>query len=310
MGKILYILPLVFICSYAGPLDLTLTKSASERIINGQNATNLQFPYAVSIQRISDVSNPGHGHTCGGVLITHRHVLTAASCTYSINYANKQVIPIIVSEFRVFAGSAFLSNDTLNDRVRNILNYTTHPQHLIEPSHANDLAVITLISPFPEAVVTPLALPPSDYVPTDFTVCTVAGWGARTNTSSMPSTQLQFINKYIYNQNLCASVFNDLEHVERILPTMVCTTSEDIVTGGCMGDQGSALVCGGVLTGISFLPNDCMSENNVRPEIYTRVSNYTKWIQSVTDSAPSVKPGFMALLILTVFHGIFQKVVS
>ncbi|XP_059055186.1 trypsin delta-like [Achroia grisella] len=306
MGKILYFLPLAFICSYAGPLELTIT----ERILNGLNATIEQFSYMVSIQRVSDISNPGHGHTCGGVLITQRHVLTAASCTYRIDYANnKQVIHYNESDFIVFAGSAFL-NETSSDRIRSIENYTRHPEHLIEPSRANDLAIITLVSPFPERVVKPLALPPSDYTPRDSTVCTIAGWGAQTNLSSIPSVQLQYINNYILNQNSCISLFNNFDQVEKILPSMVCTNVSDNNTKGCKGDQGNALVCGGILTGISFLPNDCMSENSSRPELYTRVSNYTRWIQTVTDSAPNIKPRFYSLLILTVFHAFFQKVVS
>ncbi|KAM3967199.1 trypsin beta-like [Aphomia sociella] len=311
MGKFVYLLSLAFACSYAGPLELSDTSSLSNRILNGQNATNQQFLHAVSIQRISEISTPGRGHVCGGVLITLQHVLTAASCTYSINYANgRQVIPILANEFRVFAGSAILTNDSSADRIRNIANYTVHPDHIIEPSNVNDIAVITLVSPFLSTVVTPLSLPSTNYNPSDFTQCTVAGWGGTTSGSTTPSTQLQYIHKYTYNQNLCMSVYNKMPNALNILPSMLCAATYDVLAAGCAGDHGNALVCNGTLAGIAFMPADCLNDWSAHPEVYTRVSNYTTWIRSVTGSAPTLKPGFMALIVLTVLHAALQKVVS
>ncbi|XP_026755379.1 trypsin delta-like [Galleria mellonella] len=308
MQKIIYILSLTFVCSYGGTLDSTVTNSASERIINGQNSTHQEYLYAVSIQRIS--GNVAE-HACGGALITYRHVLTAARCTYSIGSAGN-VIPIVTSELRVFAGADLLTN-TSNDRIRNVANYTVHPNHIVQPSHVNDIAILNLIVPFPETVVRPLPLAAANSTPADFTVCSVAGWGARTVGSTTPSAVLQISSTYIYNHDTCAAIFHSVQNLGNVLPTMICAANFNALAANCDGDQGNALVCDGALTGVLFLPTDCLkgvSINPVIPEIYTKVSNYTTWIQSVTSSSSALKSEIFAVLILTIFQGIFMKVAN
>ncbi|XP_059056775.1 trypsin alpha-like [Achroia grisella] len=310
MEKIIYLLSLAFVCSYAGTIDQT-DNSLSGRILNGQHATHQQFNYTVSIQRLSEISTHGFGHKCGGALITYQHVLTAATCTYSISF-NGDILTINPSEFRVFAGSVFLSNAT-SDRIRLITNYFVHPEHIIAPSHVNDIAILNLTLPFALSVVTPLPLPSGNFSPSDFTRCTVAGWGAWTTGSTTPSEQLRFSNTYIYNQDECRGLVHNAQNLGNLLPTMICAAHFNVLAKTCLGDKGNPLVCGGTLTGISFLPTDCLTSTNITPvlpEVYTRVSNYTTWIRSITSSAPTVRLGLYALLLLSLFHGLFLKIVN
>ncbi|XP_053603858.1 granzyme M-like [Plodia interpunctella] len=303
MDKVIYLfLAFAFAGINAVPVD-----RPSGRISNGVVAGNaVAFPYAVSIQ-LATAANlllDTRGHMCGGVLITLQHVLTAGSCTYTWGTGNT-MIPIVANQYRVFAGASMLTNDTTN-HVRAVVNYTLHPEHLPVPAHLNDIAVMTLISPFGASFVTPLSLPSNDFYPSDETRCTVAGWGAPSYSATQMSSQLRYMTKYIYNQDLCRSLYNSAAGITNLLSSMVCAASYDIISSGCYGDEGNALVCGNTLTGISFLNGDCQVTSY--PELYTRVSNYTTWIRSVTGSASVIKPGLFALALFTIVHAAVQKV--
>ncbi|KAJ0178873.1 hypothetical protein K1T71_005648 [Dendrolimus kikuchii] len=276
-----------------------------DRITNGNFATDQQFPYAVSIQQQGTEQNVSLLHRCGGVLITFQHVLTTASCTY--NTVNGTNVPIVANEYRVFAGSAVLTNNNSANQVRTITNYTVHPQYLGAPSMLNDIAVITLASPFPNTAVVPLGLPVANFIPEEHTECTVAGWGASA-AGNNASSQLRFATNYIYNQALCTTLHNSIVGVANILPSMICAASYDITSVGCTGDEGNALVCNGQLTGILSITNNCQATSY--PEVYTRVSNYTTWVRSVTAGASSVKPEVVFLGLFTLFQIVTIKIFS
>ncbi|CAH2268722.1 jg24613 [Pararge aegeria aegeria] len=206
---------------------------SSNRILDGQFASQGQFPYAVSIQLLGG-QNQTHdirGHKCGGVLITLEHVVTVASCLFV--EVNNVLEPLSGSELRVFAGSVLLTNDTSADHVRAVSNITIHPQYTGAPAFVNDISVLRLSSPFLATVVSPATLPSSNQNLPDFTTCTVAGWGGN-DMNSMGSVQLRFANKYIYNQNLCMTIYNPIAMQRNILPSMVCAVSWDLLSSNCL----------------------------------------------------------------------------
>ncbi|XP_049870221.1 trypsin 3A1-like [Pectinophora gossypiella] len=300
MDKFWCVLALTALCVNAVPLE---SDGVSTRIINGNEATYDQFPYAVSLQ-----TTTAGVHSCGGVLVTLQHVLTAATCVTE-TLANGTIVVKNTSTYRIFGGAASLSNSTA-ERVRDIANFTVHPGYTSAPAYRHDIAVITLTAPFAGGTVTPLALPAADFNPADFTPCTVAGWGAVAgNTPNVMSPVLRYANKYVYNQNLCMLVFNTNPTSANVFPTNVCAASDDMLTASCNGDNGNALVCDDTLTGVSFYGSSCTP--SALPELYTRVSNYTTWIRSVTSAGgPGFTPGLFMLSLLTVSQVVFAKVVS
>ncbi|XP_073967140.1 trypsin alpha-like [Choristoneura fumiferana] len=304
MYKIVSFLALAIACS-AVPLDVD---EQSNRISGGGYAANLQFPFMASLQRI--VNNQAvatRGHRCGGALITFQHVLTAASCLYEWN-ADGTRSPISTANYRVFAGAHQLTNDTSADRVRPFSNIP-NTRVLGNSILLNDIGVITLTVPFPNTVVTPIALPAASYNPRDDLSCTVAGWGAlNNNPTSLASVDLKFAAKYIYNQEMCTNVYNTQHGMPNIRNTMVCAASYDIVSSGCVSDEGNPLICDGVLTGILALHGNCAASSY--PEIYTRVNNYTSFIRGVTGSANTFTPGASILILLTLTQMAFASLLS
>ncbi|UJR37305.1 hypothetical protein I4U23_030013 [Adineta vaga] len=117
------------------------------RIMGGQDAVPHSYPWMVSLAKRS-LNNI---HLCGGVIITRRHVLSAAHCMEDFND---------VSDLNVITGTHY-ANDKRNPAAA--IAITVHPRYDSE-TFANDIAVITLLSPLPDndPRIATICLPPDD----------------------------------------------------------------------------------------------------------------------------------------------------
>lgn len=137
------------------------------RIMGGQDAVPHSYPWMVSLSKRS-LNNL---HLCGGVLITHRHVLTAAHCMEDFDGP---------SDLIVIAGTHYAAEK------RNpipAIAIAVHPQY--EPdTFANDMAIVTLQSPVPEndPRIGTICLPPDDIPGKNYppmkTSGVAIGWGS------------------------------------------------------------------------------------------------------------------------------------
>ncbi|CAB3236883.1 unnamed protein product [Arctia plantaginis] len=295
MEKIVILLTLALCGCNALYIDDLITN----RITNAEVAPIENFNYSISLQRLSELDQPTRGHVCGGVLITLQHALTAATCSFQV--INGVLFQIDVSQHRVFAGATMLTNDTDTNRIRPIANITIHPGYIHPPSSLNNIAIITLTTPYLNTIGTPLALPAANFDPADFTVCQIASWGAE-SIHENASVSLRATNKFIYSHNLCRSVYSQRPFTVNVFPSMICAATLDVVSSGCYGDEGVPLVCNGVLTGILFETNQCAFAAS--PEVYTRVSNYTEWIRSISGS-PGLRPEISFLGVVAIVIAMF-----
>ncbi len=137
------------------------------RIMGGQDAVPHSYPWMVSLAKRS-LNNL---HICGGVLLTRLHVITAAHCLEDFEG---------VTDVNIIAGTHY-STDKSNPI--SAIAMTIHPQYHPE-TFANDVAVITLHSPFPEndPRIGTICLPPDDIpgksYPPPKTSGVAIGWGS------------------------------------------------------------------------------------------------------------------------------------
>ncbi|VVC88337.1 unnamed protein product [Leptidea sinapis] len=229
------------------------------RISDGPIANATLFRHVVSIQR-TDVVNQINGHICGGSLVTFSYVVTAARCLFTDGS-----ILLSTSQLRVVATSQLNSIAAAN--TRSVANYTVHGSYTGPPAL--------------------VPLPGNNVKFEDYAVCYIAGFGATSVQETIPNLELRSAIKYIYNQDVCKSHFNGSPGSVNILFTMVCAASINMRNVGCQGDEGNGLICNGVLAGVLSATDNCLATS--LPEVYTRVTEYSGWIRSISG-APAISP--------------------
>lgn len=136
--------------------------SASSRIVGGQNASQGEFPWLVSVRR-------GSAHQCGGTLVNSRWVLTAAHCLCS----GGQVVSS--RSVRVAVGAHDLRTD--GPTPLSVDRLVLHPDYSCRAYH-HDLALLLLDSSLDwTATVRPACFPGPSAPSYADVEAQVAGWG-------------------------------------------------------------------------------------------------------------------------------------
>lgn len=245
------------------------TSKLQKRIIGGDQAQFGEFPWQVHI-RIA-------GFQCGGVLLNHQYIATAAHC---VHRAKLSQIIIFLGEYdtKDLDKSEILPKETLGVVERKI-----HPQfkYMLTQPDRYDVAVLKLSRPVAyRDNILPICLPApgKDY---EGALGVVAGWG-KTDTSfgKTGTNLLQKVYVPILNNRMCY-VWHELKDIILELhDEMFCAGHEQGKMDACLGDSGGPLVVndGGrwVLVGITSAGFGCAVDH--QPGIYHKVGKTVNWI--------------------------------
>ncbi|CRK92071.1 CLUMA_CG005651, isoform A [Clunio marinus] len=251
------------------PKDIQQTQLKIEktgRIVAGNHAIVLEFPYQVSIRAV----NGSNGSFCGGSIISSRYVLTAAHCTKGFK------------SFELGFGSSLLERPLTTMTSRDSIE---HPQ-FESVSLRNDIALIKL----PLLVrytkkISPIQLPKRSQVSESYInqKAVVSGFGRFSDESAQLSKSLSFADLRVIGNRECAGIFSS----KIVTNNVLCARSfSDSNENACMGDSGGPLAMkdeDGILTQIgivSFVSSrGCLYGD---PSGYTRVGKYLDWISEIT----------------------------
>ena len=210
---------------------------------------------------------------CGGTLVSHQHLLTAAHCDDE--------------RFGFIMSSVILGHVDLSTRVTlpgvevTIDKIISHPGYAQDPVAVNDIAMVKLTAPvlFTD-MIRPICVFQAEDLGRDldgeFSELLVAGWGRTERARSSPL--LQFTELHQVNNDECDQDYGVTGI--RIRDTQVCARGEN-ETDSCSGDSGGPLMRHVVgdrwyLAGVvSFGTNEC---NSVLPGVYTNIPSYYDWI--------------------------------
>lgn len=241
------------------------------RIVNGKTIDRTSMPWIVYLL-INVEDKPGHfkSQVCGGSIISHCFILTAAHC---VVYSLEQPDNIHVKY------NATWAYEGPRAYVKKII---VHPGFRITTLQ-NDVALLKLSKPLQfDRYVKPVCLPRGKMWLVNYPVL-AAGWG-HVDEQGGKALRLLYIRTKILPYKDCPHRFNNTRHIFT-RSEMLCTDTNG--KGTCLGDSGGPVTTWEthghtsrfILVGLVSFSFGCSGDGS--SNIHTRVSHFVKWIKSV-----------------------------
>ncbi|KAM5264893.1 tissue-type plasminogen activator isoform 2-T2 [Ctenodactylus gundi] len=248
------------------------------RITGGLYADITSHPWQAAIFA-KNRKSPGERFLCGGVLINSCWVLSAAHC-FLDRYPPHYLTVVLGRTYREVPGE--------EEQKFEVKKYIVHKE-FDAYTYDNDIALLQLRSDSLSCAqesnaVHAVCLPTADLRLPDWTECELSGYGKHEEASPFYSERLKEGHVRLYPSSRCTSQYLSNRTVTN---NMLC--AGDTRSGGtqanlhdaCQGDSGGPLVCMKdkrmTLVGIISWGLGC-GQKDV-PGVYTKVTNYLKWIQ-------------------------------
>ncbi|XP_004535990.1 serine proteinase stubble [Ceratitis capitata] len=261
---------------YAKPecgLPLASQRMLQKRIIGGRSANFAEYPWQAHI-RIAEFQ-------CGGVLVSHNMVATAAHC---IQQARLQDISVFLGELDT--QNLGHIHEPLPVEKHKVLQKIVHPRFQFRMTQPDrfDVALLKLTKPtgFSEHIL-PICLP-------QFPITLIgrkgliAGWGKTEASIGHAGTNvLQVATVPIITSFDCIRWHESKRINVELYAEMFCAGHSDGHQDACLGDSGGPLIVKErgrfILVGITSAGFGCGVDH--QPGIYHNIQTTAKWIQDM-----------------------------
>lgn len=263
--------------------------SKTRFITYGRDAIRGEFPFAVYIR----IFKQTEWYMCGGVIISRRHILSAAHCfTYCLN---NKIVPVSANNVEVYVGEHSLSDGDDGQIKLTPAQVTLHESYYNcrpppKEMPINDIALIELevdldytFKADGKGTINRVCMPnASTPVEVEGDPALVVGWGL-TDTGTAADI-LQIGDMTLVPVPECREQ-KDQPWTELIEGRQICAAAAPLVTS-CRGDSGGPLVrqeedrTYHLIGLVSWGRQYCAFPG--RFGVYTRVAGYLEWINSIT----------------------------
>jgi secreted trypsin-like serine protease len=253
------------------------------QIIGGNPADDGEYPWQVALVG-STYANPYDGQFCGGSIIAPGWVLTAAHCVVDDDgtVSNPASLDVVAGVNLLSSGPTF-GTQGQRRKVAQIIVYSSF-YYINGKIPENDIALLRLAAPLnlnPKAQPISLATQADSPRFAPGVTATVSGWGRMNQPPQEPilfPDALMDVQVPIVDQIICSAAY-----AGKLTPNMLCAGYAAGGKDSCQGDSGGPLIVpdgsgGWLQAGIVSWGEGCAEPNKYG--VYTRLANYTGWINS------------------------------
>lgn len=255
---------------FVGTCLCSVNAMAQNDIVGGEPAIRGEYPWLLNMKLDGR-------HICGATLLSPEWALTAAHCVIGID-ENDPGLKLIANDYRD------LSGETGEERL-------SVEQIFIHPAFRNvesgfDIALLRLKSSSKQTSFVTMPPDGDTLLSANGAICRLLGWGIKDTFGQAFADTLQLGNSKIMTHKTC----NDADHYNSFLiNTNVLCASPDrspLITGS-LGDSGGPMLIDNdgkwVQVGITShgFPGSGWGTRK-HPAVYTMVSKYIGWINTVT----------------------------
>ncbi|CAB3220212.1 unnamed protein product [Arctia plantaginis] len=262
-----------------------MNRDAVPLVVNGTPTLEGQWPWQIALYQ-TQVRTIDNKYLCGGTLVSHRHVITAAHCVTR----KKSKLEVNKNTLTVYLGKHNLRTSVEGVQVRFVDRIIVHTEYNAS-SYSRDLAILTLREPVTYTdTVRPACLWPENQVDLQNVIGkkgSVVGWGF--DETGVATEELSLVEMPVVDQETCLRSYNEF-FVRFTSPYTYCAGYRD-GTSVCNGDSGGGMVfkISGTwfLRGLVSLSVARQNEYRCDPShyvIFTDLAKFLPWIkQNVYD---------------------------
>jgi len=243
-------------------------KESGSRIVGGRETLPNEYPFPVLL-----MTADRRTRFCGGSIISPRHVLTAAHCTW----------PMKGLKLAVMVGLHDTQRANKYAKVIDVKTWYDHPGYN-NRTNIHDISILLLEEKIKfNQYVGPVCLPNKKVDLTNQYI-KVMGWGLTRDKSlgGRVSPHLRKVNLRVVDIDICKTIYE----VDNVNPTQVCT--HDYLRDSCQGDSGGPLVWLDketnryVQVALVSYGRECAS---TEPGVNTDVYHYMPWINKIIQQS-------------------------
>ncbi|XP_064292716.1 serine protease 43-like isoform X5 [Plodia interpunctella] len=258
-------------------------------VINGAPTYEGEWPWQIALYQTQTID---YKYICGGTLVSHRHVITAAHC---VTLKNRNRV-VNKGTLTVYLGKHNLRTSTTGVEIRAVEDVITHPQYNAS-SFSRDLAVLVLRDPVQYSDwVRPVCLWPENLVDISNIIDkkgSVVGWGFDETGSA--TEELNLVEMPIVNQLTCIKSYPEF-FVRYTSEYTFCAGYRNGIYNKQTGNVESSSVCNGdsgggmvfkidnrwYLRGLVSLSVSRHNERRCDPQhyiVFTDIAKFLPWLK-------------------------------